>query len=144
MSRPRSNPGPFAIGLALLALATAGGCNALHFVPRVTAETRLSEDFKTSDAPKIVIDTFNGSIDVSRGNDGEVIVDVIKRASGIAQAAAEAALDSVQVSLVQEENSLVSRAERLGYGPGSFGAAVVIAVPAASELELRSSNGAGA
>jgi DUF4097 and DUF4098 domain-containing protein YvlB len=142
MSRLTSNFGPIAIGLVLLSFAMASGCNALNFVPLATAEARLSEDFKTSDAPKIVIDTFNGSIDISRGNDGEVVVDVIKRASGIDQPTAEAALNTVQVSMVQEGNSLVIRAERLTHGPGNFGAAVVIAVPAASELELHTNNGA--
>ncbi len=141
MSRSRKNPGLVAVALVLCSLVPATGCNALHYMPIAKAEKRLSEDFKTSNAPKIVVDTFNGAIDVSRGNDGEVLVDVIKRASGIDQPTAEAALNTVQVTMVQKENTLTIHAERLERGPGSFGASVVIAVPAASQLELRTSNG---
>lgn len=141
MLRVRSNHVPLALALILASVASSSGCNALDFVPLVTAEKRLSEDFKTSNSPKIVVETFNGPIDVSRGQQGEVIVDVTKRASGFDQAAAEAALNNVQVSMVQKENSIVITAERLDHGPGNFGASVVIAVPAAAELELHTSNG---
>jgi hypothetical protein len=141
MSRIRTAFVPLALGLVLLSVFAAGGCNALEFVPLVTAEKRISEDFKTSADPKIVIDTFNGSIDVSRGEDGAVAVDVIKRASGFDQQAAEAGLNGIKVSMIQKDNSLVITAERLVDGPGNFGASVVIAVPAAAVLELRTSNG---
>ncbi len=124
-----------------LVLLPAGGCNALDFVPLVTAERRLSEDFKTSDTPTIMIETFNGAIDVSRGENSQVQVDVIKRASGIDQATAEAALDRVKVSMIQKGNSLVIKAEALDNPPGNFGASVVISVPAAAELKLDTSNG---
>jgi DUF4097 and DUF4098 domain-containing protein YvlB len=127
------------VGLALI--LPASGCNALEFVPLASAEKRLSEDFQTSNAPQIVIDTFNGAIDVSRGDDGKVQVDVTKRASGVNEQAAEAALDVIKVSMIQKGNTLTITAEMVENRPGNFGAAVVIAVPAAAELKLHTSNG---
>jgi hypothetical protein len=127
--------------LLAVSFALTAGCNALDFVPLATATKTISEDFKTSASPKIVIDTFNGPIDVSRGPDGAVAVDVSKRASGFDQAAAEAALDNIQVSMIQKDNSITITCRRQESGPGNFGAAVVIAVPAAAELDLRTSNG---
>ncbi|MGD9723753.1 MAG: DUF4097 domain-containing protein [Pirellulales bacterium] len=140
---PRSKPciAPLLLALAMLSVAPSAGCNALEFVPLVSAEKMLSEDFQTSASPKIVIETFNGSIDVSRGSNEQVQVDVKKKASGIDRAAAEAALDSVRVSMVQKDNTLTITAERMVSGPGSFGADVVIAVPAAADLTLTTSNG---
>jgi DUF4097 and DUF4098 domain-containing protein YvlB len=127
------------VGLAML--LPAGGCNALEFVPLASAEKRLSEDFQTSNSPEIVIDTFNGAIDVSRGDEGKVQVDVTKRASGVNEQAAEAALDLVKVSMIQKDNTLTITAEMVENRPGNFGASVVIAVPAGAELKMHSSNG---
>ncbi len=127
--------------LVALTLLPASGCNALDFVPLVTAERRLSEDFKTSDAPQIVVETINGAIDVSRGDNSQVQVDVIKCASGIDQATAEAAIDLVKVSMIQKGNSLVVKAEVLDNPPGNFGASVVMTVPANAVLTLDTSNG---
>jgi DUF4097 and DUF4098 domain-containing protein YvlB len=142
MSRSKWSAAPLGALAALMLLLFSSGCGALDFVPLASAEKTLSEDFKTSNAPKIVIETFNGQIDVTRGKDAEVLVDVTKRASGFDQPAAEAALDSIQVSMIQKDDGLVITAERLDNRPGNFGASVVIAVPAAAQLELKSSNGA--
>ena len=130
------------VSLLAVALVPVGtGCNAIDMLPLVTVESTLSEDFKTTDTPTIVIDTFNGSIDVTRGSDDQVQVDVTKRASGRDHAAAEAALNSIQVSMIQDDNTLSITAERLDRAPGNFGADVVIAVPADADLNLTTSNG---
>ncbi len=134
----RSHHGVLLVALALVTIAPAAGCD---FVPLATATKTLSEDFKTSNDPKIVVESFNGSIDVSRGPDSEVAVDVTKTASGFDQPAAEAALDSIQVSMIQKDNTLTITARRLDRRPGNFGASVVIAVPEAAVLELKTSNG---
>src|SRR5689334_15289903 len=89
-----------ACGLALAVLSA--GCDAIDFAPLVSATTTLSEEFKTGQTPKIVVDTFNGAIDVSDGAAGEVVVEVTKRAGGINQEVAQANLDFVEVSMVQK------------------------------------------
>jgi DUF4097 and DUF4098 domain-containing protein YvlB len=142
MSRSHFRAVPMMGALLLATILPAAGCNALDFMPLVSATKTLSEDFQTGAAPKIIIATFNGAIDVSRGTDEQVVVDVTKSASGFDQAAAEANLDSVQVTMVQKGDTIEITAKKLGNQPGNFGAAVVIAVPRAAELDLRTSNGA--
>ena len=84
-------------------LSLAGGCNALDLAPLVTATTTISEEFKTTSSPKLVIETFNGSIDISEGEGDEVVVEVTKRAGGFDREAAEANLDLVEVQIVQKD-----------------------------------------
>jgi len=128
--------------LLLTTVLPSAGCNALEFMPLVSATKTLSEDFKTGPTPKIIIATFNGTIDVSRGTDDKVVVDVTKSASGFDQATAEASLDNVQVTMVQKADSIEITAKQLDKRPGNFGAAIVIAVPRGAVLDLRTSNGA--
>src|SRR5258708_39772947 len=87
--------------LALFALGLPTGCNALDFVPLATATKTISEVFKTGNSPKLIIDTFNGSIDVSQGDVDEVVVEVTKRASGFDQPPADANLENIEVTMVQ-------------------------------------------
>lgn len=125
-----------------LVISFAPGCNALDFAPLVTATTTISEEFKTSSSPKLVIETFNGSIDISEGEGDEVVVEVTKRAGGFDREAAEANLDLVEVQVVQkDENSIHVVAKRLGRHFGNSGASVVVAAPKMARLQLKSSNG---
>jgi DUF4097 and DUF4098 domain-containing protein YvlB len=129
------------LSLALV-LSLASGCNALDFAPLVTATTTISEEFKTSSSPKLVIETFNGSIDISEGEGDEVVVEVTKRAGGFDREAAEANLDRVEVQIVQkDENTIHVTAKRLGRPIGNCGASVVVAAPKMARLQLKSSNG---
>lgn len=124
-----------------LVLATASGCNALDFAPLATAEVTLSEEFQTSPTPKIVVSTFNGTIDVSPSAGNQVVVDVTKRASGFDQATAEANLAAVEVTIVQKEDVVQIVAQKVAGAQGNLGANVVIAVPKAAQLQLATSNG---
>jgi hypothetical protein len=125
-------------GLAVLALAT--GCDLLELAPLVTARSTLSEEFQTNSKPRVVIDTFNGTIDVSDSAGDEVVVEVTKRASGLNQEAAESNLNLVEVSIVQKDDTIVVKARRL-VRTGNCGADVVVAVPKSAHLTLKSSNG---
>ena len=69
----------------LLALATACGCD----IPLHRATETLAEVYPTSAAPRIVVETFNGAIDISNGHADEVAVEVTKHASGMDQQSAE-------------------------------------------------------
>lgn len=128
-------------GLVLL-VSFANGCNPLDFAPLTTAEDTLSEEFQVATPPKIVVETFNGSIDVSQGQSSEVVVEVTKRASGFDQRTAEDNLAFIEVSMVQKDDSIHVRVERVGTLRGNSGASVVIAAPQGSKLDLHSSNGA--
>ncbi len=129
------------IGLSLLLLPLPAGCNVLDALPLATATATVSEEFVTGDSPKIIVETFNGAIDVSDGRNDEVVVEVTKRASGLDRETAEANLDNIEVTMVQKENSIHVVARSVGHFQGNSGAAVVIATPKAARLQLRSSNG---
>jgi DUF4097 and DUF4098 domain-containing protein YvlB len=137
--RARHASGPALVGLLLLVLSA--GCNAGDLFPLVTATKTLSEEFKTGPAPEIVIETFNGSIDVSDGQTDEVVVEVTKRAGGLNHEAAEANLNSVEVSMIHKDDKIYVTARRLERQIGNTGATVVVAAPKAARLRLKSSNG---
>lgn len=125
-----------------LVFSLASGCNALDYAPLVTATTTISEEFTTSSSPKLVIETFNGSIDISESDGDEVVVEVTKRAGGFDREAAEANLELVEVQIVQkDENSIHVVAKRLGRQFGNCGASVVVTAPKMARLQLKSSNG---
>ncbi|MBI3840258.1 MAG: DUF4097 family beta strand repeat protein [Planctomycetia bacterium] len=129
------------LGLGLVLLVVLAGCNALDFAPLATATKTVSEVFETDDAPQIVVETFNGSIDVSPSEIDEVVVELTKRASGFDQSIAEDALDGIHVSMIQTGDTIHITARRAGWSNATGGAAVVIAAPAKAQLQLKSSNG---
>jgi hypothetical protein len=121
----------------VLLTALALGCD----MPLYRATETVTEVFTSDAAPKIVVETFNGSIDISNGQSKEVVVEVTKRASGFDDAAAAENLQHIEVSLTHENNEVHVRVKRVGSTVGDCGAAVVIAAPADSRVELKSSNG---
>lgn len=127
--------GPLA--LALLLSAVAAGCE----LPLFTATETRSEVFATSDAPTIIVETFNGSIDISNGSNDEVVAEVQKHARGFDEDSARANLENIEISLLQEGNEIRITARRLEHAFGDSGAAVIIAAPRKSKVVLRSSNG---
>jgi DUF4097 and DUF4098 domain-containing protein YvlB len=128
--------------IAALSLATTvPGCHALDFAPLTTARATLSEEFKTGPSPKIVIETFNGTIDISDGHDNEVVVEVTKTAGGFDQEKAEANLNFVEVSMVQKADTLYISARKLEDHVSNCGASVVISAPKAARVRAKSSNG---
>jgi DUF4097 and DUF4098 domain-containing protein YvlB len=129
-----------AVCLALVAMLPGAGCVILDSIPLATATKTLSEQFVTGDAPEVIVSTFNGTIDVSPSDASEVVAEVIKKASGIDDEAANAALDSVEVSMVQTGNRIVISAKALTTH-ANLGASVVLAVPAGAKIDLHSSNG---
>jgi DUF4097 and DUF4098 domain-containing protein YvlB len=131
---------PNCLGLVSLGLAFLGlslGCD----LPLFTATATDSEVFKTSDAPTIVVDTFNGSIDISNGQADEVVVEVTKQASGFDQEAAERNLENIEASIDQDENEIRVKIRRLGHTFGNCGASVVIAAPKGAKINLETHNG---
>ncbi len=124
-------------GMLLAVAVLAAGCD----MPLYRATETVSDVFKSKSTPTIVVETFNGSIDVSNGADDEVVVEVTKRASGFNEDAARANLERVEVSISQNDDEVRVKAERHGHGIGECGAAVIIVVPPGSHLVLRSSNG---
>jgi hypothetical protein len=128
-----------AAGLLTAALALTG-CFAGG---DITAEEVISESFPVGAAPRVVVETFNGRIDVNAGTDGQVAVEATKRGAGFTRAEAEDDLKNVLVTMTQEGDTLRIRAERTDapFVTGNTGASFVVSVPTGAALELRTSNG---
>jgi DUF4097 and DUF4098 domain-containing protein YvlB len=109
-------------------------------LPLFTATETISEVFDTGDAPTIVVETFNGSIDISDGEDDEVVVEIEKRASGFDQSAAENSLGNIEISLIQDVNEIRITARQVGHTFGNCGASVIIAAPKGAKVVLKSTN----
>ncbi len=126
------------LGLALTVLAAgATGCD----LPLFHASSTESAVFETGATPKIVVETFNGAIDISNGMDDEVVAEVTKRASGFDEQSAENNLDAIEVTMDQQGDEIRISVRRHGRTLGDAGASVVIAAPKGSQVELKSSNG---
>jgi DUF4097 and DUF4098 domain-containing protein YvlB len=128
--------GVLCLGLALLVPAL--GCD----LPLFTASETLSEVFETDAAPKIVVETFSGSIDISNGEDDEVVVEVTRRASGFDQELADKNLEHVEVTMHQDGNTIYVAAKKSSISViGNCGASIVIAAPKQARIELKASSG---
>jgi len=128
-------------GIAVIGLL-ASGCGAIDISLGERAESQLSEVFQTGATPTIVVETFNGSIDISPSDSNEVVVEVTKYATGLDQASAAARLDEIDVTIAQEANTIRVVARRERRGIGEMGAAVVISAPKDATVSLHTSNGA--
>lgn len=124
-----------------LGLMTEIGCGALGGNP-FKAEKVISKTYATTAPPRVVIDTFNGAIDVTTHPENAVAVRVTKQARGANQEAAEADLENIEVTLNEEGGTIRISARSTGAKiGGNRGAAVEVQLPAGSTLDLRTTNG---
>jgi len=130
-----------ALGTLAAAALLAAGCSGIS--SQFTADEPFSRSFDVSGAPRIIVETFNGSIDVQTGEAGQVDIDGTKRGSGASQTEAQADLKNVEVSMTQEGDTIrmVARRTDSAFNTGSSGASFDLIVPAGATLDLRSSNG---
>jgi DUF4097 and DUF4098 domain-containing protein YvlB len=125
----------------MLAILSLTGCWVVG-INTFSAEQEISETFKTKATPHIVVDTFNGAIDVTPGDKGTVEARVIKRAGGASQEEAEADLENVEVSMTQEGDTIRIVARKTDQSMWSNrGASVDLQVPDGTVLDLGTSNG---
>ena len=118
-------------------------CGAYISINPFTAEETVTQSFTPAASPRIVVEMFNGSVDVVTGSDNTVKVDVIKRGGGVSQQAAEDDLKNVEVTLTQDGDTIRVVAKRADQRVdiGNSGASVKLRVPTGASLDLRSSNG---
>jgi DUF4097 and DUF4098 domain-containing protein YvlB len=126
--------------LMLAACGPTGGMSVA--VNRATAEEVVSGSF-TAEKPTIIVETFNGNIDVTVSAGTTVKVDVTKRGSGDTQDEAKADLKNIQVTMNQDGSTVRVTAQRTDKraDTGNSGATAKLTVPAGSILQLRTSNG---
>jgi DUF4097 and DUF4098 domain-containing protein YvlB len=127
--------------LFIIAL-TLSACRASFNLNPFTAEETVTQSF-TAAQPRVVVEMFNGSIDVVNGSDNAVKVEVVKRGGGFSQQDAEDDLKNVAVTMTQEGNTIRVIAKRTDQRVdiGNSGASAKLRVPAGAIVDLRSSNG---
>jgi DUF4097 and DUF4098 domain-containing protein YvlB len=119
-------------------------CGAYISINPFTAEETVSQSFTAAGTPRLVVEMFNGSVDVVTGNDPQAVqIDVIKRGGGVSQAAAEDDLKNVEVTMTQDGDTIRVTAKRTDQriDLGNSGASARLRVPNGAILDLRSSNG---
>jgi hypothetical protein len=131
--------------LTLLALAVVAlpACGAYISINPFTAEETVTQSFPVDGPPRIVVEMFNGSIDVVTDNGNTVKIDVLKRGGGISQRDAEDDLQNVEVTMTQDGDTIRVVAKRVDQRVdiGNSGASAKLRVPEGTILDLRSSNG---
>ncbi len=127
--------------IAVLALSA---CGANISINPFTAEATVTQSFTAGAPPHMVVEMFNGSIDVVTGSDNTVKVEVVKRGGGISQQAAEDDLKNVEVTMTQDGDTIRVVAKRTDQRVdiGNSGASAKLRVPNGASLDLHSSNGA--
>ncbi len=126
--------------IAVLALSACGANISLN---PFTAEETVTQSFTAGAQPRLVVEMFNGSIDVVTGSDNTVKVDVVKRGGGLSQQAAEDDLKNVEVTITQDGDTIRVVAKRTDQRVdiGNSGASAKLRVPNGAILDLHSSNG---
>ena len=139
MHTPRKT---FIVVLVLLAMASLG-CGTAINIGRSTAEQVVSESFEVSGTPRVVVETFNGSIQVTTGAGHTIKADVTKRGAGSTKSAAQDDLKNIEVTMTQDGNTVRIIARRMNqpFNTGNSGAQADVQVPAGAILELATSNG---
>jgi hypothetical protein len=117
-------------------------CGANISLNPFTAEETVTQSF-TATQPRLVVEMFNGSVEVITGSDNTVKVDVIKRGGGMSQQDAKDDLKNVAVTMTQDGDTIRVVAKRTDrrVDLGNSGASAKLRVPEGSILDLRSSNG---
>jgi DUF4097 and DUF4098 domain-containing protein YvlB len=116
------------------------GCS-FHSMP-FTAKDVVSKSFPVNGTPKVVLDTFNGYIDVTVTDEKTVGAEITRKAGGISQEAAQADLKSIQVTASQEGDTVKISAKNLDQSPFSNrGASIDVHVPVGTVLVLSTNNG---
>jgi hypothetical protein len=103
----------------------------------------LGRTFVVEPKSKLVVETFNGPIEVTRGESGRVECRVVKRGSGPDEEAAAADLRNIAVAMTREGDTVRITAHRTASAPsGNSGAEVRVQVPDGTAVRLETRNGA--
>jgi hypothetical protein len=120
-----------------VALRTAGV--ALPVSHSVTED--VAQVFSVSRTPQVVVETFNGAIEVARGEPDRVDCVVTKRASAADEEAALAALSRIDVAMINDHGTIKVAAHNRAGALAQAGASVLLHVPAGTAVTLRTRNG---
>jgi hypothetical protein len=128
----------------IIVVLMLSACGAYISINPFTAEETVTQSFTADGSPHVVVEMFNGSVDVVTGSDNTVKVDVVKRGGGVSQTDAADDLKNVEVTMTQDGDTIRVVAKRTDQRVdiGNSGASTKLRVPNGAILDLRSSNGA--
>jgi DUF4097 and DUF4098 domain-containing protein YvlB len=120
------------------------GCGFAGLGDAYTAKKELSKSFTTKPKPNVVVETFNGKVEViARPSEGKVEVKLVSHAGGTSQEAAEENLEDIATSVEMDGDTVRVKAELTSeaFLTGNRGAEVELQVPMGTILDLNTSNG---
>jgi RNA polymerase sigma factor (sigma-70 family) len=109
-----------------------------------TITETVSKSFKVGKTPKVIVELYNGAIEVSATADASVDAKVTKQGQGKTEEEAKQALKLVDVKMTQEGDTIriqESRPEERGKSHYSYSASAELKVPPGAILELKTLNG---
>jgi DUF4097 and DUF4098 domain-containing protein YvlB len=117
-------------------------CGCQGFGAWVQSEEEVPQTFTVQNEPRVIVDTFNGQIEVTTGADKKVDATVTKVGVGKNQEEADDDLDNILVNMTEQNNTVRIEAKVAeGLRTGNRAAHVKLSVPAGSILELKTTNG---
>ena len=131
------------VSLIAIAALSQSACGANFSINLFTADEVVSQSFTADGPTHVVVQVFNGNIDVITGNDSNIKIDVDKRGGGNSQDAAQADIKNVAVTMTKTGSTINVVANRTDkrVDIGNSGASASLKVPAGTLLELHTSNG---
>jgi RNA polymerase sigma factor (sigma-70 family) len=110
----------------------------------ITAKDVVTKTFKTKKAPHVVVELYNGAIEVDANAEGGVDARVTKEGHGQTEEAAKEALKAVDLKMTQEGDTVRIRATRTDEKDTKHNSSVsaVLKVPPETTLDLQTRNGA--
>ncbi len=130
--------------IVTLAVLLLSACGANFSLNLFTADETVSQSFTAATTPHVVVEVFNGGIDVTTGSDPQAVrIDVTKRGGGNSQPDAQDDLKNVEVTMTQSGDTIrvVARRTDRQVDIGNSGASAKLRVPNGTILDLRASNG---
>jgi DUF4097 and DUF4098 domain-containing protein YvlB len=127
------------VGLGCLIVVALVSGRGFRLWSHFAADETVEESFVVGATPQVVIETFNGQIEVHTGLAGKVTATVTKRATGLTHEEAESDLDNIDVQFLKEADTVRVTARRIG-GNSDNSAAVKLYVPPGASLDLRTRN----
>jgi DUF4097 and DUF4098 domain-containing protein YvlB len=140
---PRTvRPSVLMSGLVLVAACLAAGCDVTVGLDSARYLEREKKDFQVSGTPDLVLNTFDGSIEIRSWDRPEVSVEIEKRGAN------KRAVDEIKVTSAQAGNRITievkppdDRHIRIGFSM-SRSARLIVSVPRETNIEARSGDGA--
>jgi RNA polymerase sigma factor (sigma-70 family) len=111
---------------------------------RFKAEAVTKKSFQTGAAPRVVVEMFNGPIEIKEGTNRKVDATVTKHSDALSQQEADDELENVEITMTQDGDTVhvkAKRKEERRMEHGGSGAWAELQVPPGAVLELHTSNG---